>query len=125
VRKTISSRRLPWIRRPLPALCFTLLASLSVFTAAIAPAVHAQTENQERKIVYRVEPEYPPDLKRVGIGGYVRVEATISSSGAVEGATVTGGNPILAEAALKAIKKWKYEPTSSRTKAKLIFHFSP
>jgi TonB family protein len=59
------------------------------------------------------------------VGGYVRVDATISSSGVVEGATVTGGNPILGEAALKAIRKWKYEPLGSRTKIKLTFHFSP
>jgi outer membrane biosynthesis protein TonB len=38
---------------------------------------------------------------------------------------VTGGNPILAEAAVKAIKKWKYEPLAYQTKAKLIFHFAP
>jgi TonB family protein len=92
---------------------------------SFAPALHAQTESQERKIVYRVEPEYPEDLKRIRVGGIVRVEATISSSGAVEGATVTGGNPILGEAAVKAIRKWKYEPLGARTRVKLILHFNP
>jgi len=121
----MSSRRLARIRRSLNALCLTLLAGLSILTVAIAPALHAQTENQERKIVYRVEPEYPPDLKRVGIGGYVRVDATVSPSGAVEATTVIGGNPVLGEAVVKAIRKWKYEPKSSRTKATLVFHFSP
>jgi TonB family protein len=125
VRNTISYRRLPRLRGPSSPLCVTLLACLTLISAATAPALHAQTENQERKIVYRVEPEYPPDLKRVGIGGYVRVDATVSPSGAIEAATVIGGNPILAEAAVKALKKWKYEPTSSRTKAKLTFHFTP
>lgn len=109
----------------MPALCVALLVGFSVLTASIAPSAHAQTENPNRKIVYRVEPDYPPDLKRAGIGGYVRLEATITSSGAVEDTNVTGGNPILADAAVKAIKKWKYEPTASRTKAKLIFHFVP
>jgi len=102
-----------------------LLASFSLLTAAIAPASHAQSENQKRKLIYRVEPEYPSDLRRIGIGGYVRVDATISPSGTVEDATVAGGNPILAEAAVKAVKKWKYAPLDSRTKANLIFHFSP
>jgi TonB family protein len=125
VRKTISPRRLARICHPFNALCLTLLASLSILIMAIVPALHAQTEDQERKITYRVEPEYPPDLKRVGIGGYVRVDATVSPSGAVEAATVIGGNPVLGEAAVRAIKKWKYEPKSSRTKARLVFHFSP
>jgi TonB family protein len=109
----------------LEALCFTLLVTLLVLTTSIAPALHAQTENNTRKIIYRIEPEYPPDLKRIGIGGYVRVDATISPSGTVEAATVTGGNPILAEAAVKAVKKWKYAPMDSRTKASLSFHFTP
>jgi len=121
VRTTISSRRLAACR----TLCLTLLASISIIFAVIAPSLNAQTETPERKILYRIEPEYPPELKRVGIGGYVRVDATVSASGAVEAATVLGGNPILGEAAVKAIKKWKYEPTNSRTKAKLVFHFSP
>jgi TonB family protein len=101
-----------------------LMAGLFVLTTT-APALHAQTENNARKLLYRVEPEYPADLKRIGIGGYVRVEATISPSGAVEDATIAGGNPILAEAAVKAVKKWKYAPLDSKTKAKLVFHFSP
>ena len=91
----------------------------------IAPALHAQTDSHERKLVYRVEPEYPADLKRIRVGGYVRVEATIPASGAVERSTVIGGNPILAEAAVKAIRKWKYEPMGSRTKIRLTLHFSP
>jgi protein TonB len=89
------------------------------------PALHAQGEKSARKLVYRVEPEYPEDLKRIGVGGYVRVDATISPSGAVEAATIAGGNPILAEAAVKAVKKWKYAPMDSRTITRLSFHFSP
>jgi len=121
VRKTISSRKLAWIGH---ASRFMLI-SLLLLTTPMAPALHAQTDTRDRKLIYRVEPEYPPDLKRIHVGGYVRVDATISSSGAVEEATITGGNPILAEAAVKAIRKWKYEPMGSRTKIKLMLHFNP
>ena len=124
MRKKSSSRRWPRIHRRSEALCFMLLGSLFMLITA-APALHAQTENNARKLIYRVEPEYPADLKRIGIGGYVRVEATISPSGAVEDATIAGGNPVLAEAAVKAVKKWKYAPLDSKTKAKLVFHFAP
>jgi TonB family protein len=123
VRNPISFRRRPQ-SRSLSGLCFCLVVILSVLTAFMEPAAYAQ-KNQERKIVYQVEPEYPPDLKHAGIGGYVRLEATISSNGSVESANVTGGNPILAEAAVKAIRKWKYEPLAYQTKAKLVFHFAP
>ena len=112
------------MRYPSRVIRFVLI-SLFVLMRPVAPALQAQTDNRERKLVYRIEPEYPADLKRIGIGGYVRVDATVSSSGVVEGATITGGNPILAEAAVKAIRKWKYEPLSSRTKIKVVVHFSP
>jgi len=124
VRNTNQPRRSARICHPSEALCFALLVSLFVLTP-IAPALHAQTENNPRKLIYRVEPEYPADLKRIRIGGLVRVDATISPSGAVEDATVAGGNPILAEAAVKAVKQWKYAPLDTRTKAKLVFHFTP
>ena len=124
MRKTISSRRRACLRHPSRAFCITLISLLALATP-IAPALHAQTDSHERKLIYRVEPEYPPDLKRIRVGGYVRVDATISSNGAVEDATIMGGNPILAEAAVKAVRKWKYEPMGSRTKIKLILHFNP
>jgi TonB family protein len=124
VRNKVSIRRPAHLLYPSRAFCFALISFL-ILTTPTAPALHAQTDSHERKLVYRVEPEYPADLKRVGIGGYVRVDATVSSTGAVEGATVTGGNPILGEAAVRAIRKWKYEPMGSRTKVKLVVHFSP
>jgi TonB family protein len=125
VLKTILYRRPARIRRPSKALGFTLLVSLFVLTTPIAPALHAQTEKNARKVVYRVEPEYPQDLKRIRVGGYVRVDARISPNGAVEAATIVGGNPILAEAAVKAVKKWKYAPVGSQTTVQLSFHFVP
>jgi len=133
VPKTNLFRRLARIRCISRVLCFALLGSLSVLTAPTTPELLAQSsvqtekqlEKNQRKVVYRVEPEYPEDLKRIGVGGYVRVDATISASGTVEDATVAGGNPILAEAAVKAVKKWRYVAQDSQTKARLIFHFSP
>jgi TonB family protein len=126
VLKTISFSAPAGNRRPLKSLCFALLAILSVLsTPALHAQENAQSENTARKLIYRVEPEYPADLKRIRIGGLVRLDATISPSGAVEDATVAGGNPILAEAAIKAVKQWKYAPLDTRTKAKLVFHFNP
>ena len=64
----------------------------------------------ERKVVTRVEPEYPETLKRLYIGGVVRVEIVIGGNGSVQTTELLGGNPILGQSAMKAIKQWKYEP---------------
>lgn len=58
----------------------------------------------------RVEPEYPETLKRLYIGGVVRVEIVIGGNGSVQTTELLGGNPILGQSAMKAIKQWKYEP---------------
>jgi len=53
--------------------------------AAVKP-MSAQTPDQaavERRIVTRVEPEYPVTLKRLYIGGVVRVETVVAANGAV------------------------------------------
>lgn len=77
--------------------------------------VLASGRNADRKLLTRIEPEYPQTLKQLHIGGTVRLALTISPKGAVERVAILGGNPILAEAATKAAKQWIYAPASSRT----------
>lgn len=79
----------------------------------------------QRTLVTRVEPDYPETLIRRNIGGSVRLELTIAPKGAVETVTVLGGNPILAEAAAKAVRQWTYSPASSYTKLEVVIPFEP
>jgi TonB family protein len=69
----------------------------------------------ERKLIARVEPDYPETLKRLNIGGTVRLRVSISAKGNVENVELVGGNPILGEAATIAVMKWLYAAGSSRT----------
>jgi TonB family protein len=62
----------------------------------------------ERKVLTRIEPVYPPELKERGISGLVRLQVYIAGNGTVERIEILGGNPILAEAAKNAVYKWKY-----------------
>ena len=80
-------------------------------------------QRAERTLLIRVEPEYPETLKKKGIGGNVRLQVDISPKGAVETVTVLGGNPILAEAAAKAVKQWVYSPAPSETTTEVTIPF--
>jgi TonB family protein len=103
--------------------CAILFSALAL---AIALPVRAQSDSKtERKLITRVEPDYPPVLKMRQIGGTVRLEITITAKGTVEGAHVLGGNPILAESAIAAVKKWKYAPADSSTTAAVSLDFNP
>jgi TonB family protein len=69
----------------------------------------------ERKLIRTVEPNYPETLKRLGIGGTVRLQVTISAKGNVENVELLGGNPILGESAVTAVKQWVYAAGHSRS----------
>jgi TonB family protein len=82
------------------SLCVTLLAG-----SAIAAA-------QERKIVRREEPEYPPIAERMQLHGTVKLKIWIQPNGTVRRLEYIGGHPLLAESALKAVKAWHYQPAA-------------
>lgn len=55
-------------------------------------------------------PEYPADAKAAGLGGMVILKVVIDAGGAVEDVVVMRGESPFVEAALKAVKTWRYEP---------------
>jgi len=77
----------------------------------------------QRRLITRVEPDYPDTLKRLNIGGTVRLQLTIGPRGNVETVEVLGGNPILGEAAVAAVRQWVYTASRSRTVAELSIPF--
>ncbi|MGO8793659.1 MAG: energy transducer TonB [Candidatus Sulfotelmatobacter sp.] len=61
-------------------------------------------------LVKRVQPKYPEKARRERIQGTVKLRAMISKEGDVVDLTLVSGDPLLAKAALKAVKQWKYRP---------------
>jgi TonB family protein len=74
-----------------------------------------RAQDTERKIVKKVEAQYPSILKRRGIGGTVRLKVLIHADGSVKDVEVLGGNPALADAAEKAVRQWKFAPGGDST----------
>ena len=89
-----------------------------------APSLLAQSSGK-RRLVFRVEPVYNPELKRHYIGGIVRLKIVISPRGTVETISPIGGNPALVESSVKAVKNWKYAPADSETEMQLNINFDP
>jgi protein TonB len=61
-------------------------------------------------LVRRVNPTYPPLARQARISGQVVLRAVISKDGSIEGLTLVSGHPMLAPAAIDAVKQWKYRP---------------
>jgi TonB family protein len=62
-------------------------------------------------LISKVEPVYPQEALRQRIAGTVKLHVLIARNGTVEKAELTDGPALLAEAALRAVQQWHYEPT--------------
>ena len=64
----------------------------------------------EANLVYDVAPKYPPEAGRARIEGTVVLWAVIGKDGAVKDVRVESGLAVLAQAAIEAVKQWRYRP---------------
>jgi protein TonB len=61
-------------------------------------------------LIKRVQPKYPPAALAVHAQGLVLIEAIINKEGVVTNPKVISGDPVLARAALDAVRQWRYKP---------------
>lgn len=61
-------------------------------------------------LLKRVQPKYPPAALAVRAQGAVQIEATINKEGNVTNLKVLSGDPVLAHAAVEAVRQWRYKP---------------
>lgn len=106
-------------------LCVLVCLGMLVVSSISTRPLRAQKPEAERKVLHKVSPRYPQDLKKNGIGGIVRLSLEVSPGGNVEKITVIGGNAALVDAATEAVKQWKYVPSESRSNLEVQFDFLP
>jgi len=82
-------------------------------------------EEITRKVKSKVAPAYPDLAKRMNITGVVRVQVTVAANGSIKDATLVGGHPVLANAALNAVRKWRYEAGPAESTGIVVFRFDP
>ena len=61
-------------------------------------------------LVRKVNPTYPPLARQARIEGTVVLQAEISKTGDIQNLHLISGHPMLAPAAIEAVKQWKYKP---------------
>lgn len=61
-------------------------------------------------LLRKVQPNYPPLARQARIQGVVVLQAQISKDGNIENLQLISGHPMLAPAAIEAVKQWKYKP---------------
>jgi protein TonB len=64
----------------------------------------------EANLIHDVAPTYPPEAGRTRVEGTVVLLTVIGKDGTVQDVRVESGLPILAQAAIDAVKQWRYKP---------------
>ena len=64
----------------------------------------------QQHLLHRVDPEYPADAEKAKLEGVVIVSASISPDGMVKSVAPVSGPPLLAQAAVDAVRWWRFQP---------------
>ena len=103
-----------------------ILLLMSVPLSSLPSLAQSYDQNSsDRKLITRVEPEYPDALKRLYIGGVVRVEVLVAPNGIVKSTKLLGGSPILGQSTMKALKHWRYAPAAAEETLTVKLEFDP
>jgi TonB family protein len=88
-------------------------ASLRISLAPAGPPTRIRigANVQRAKLLVKVTPVYPAEAKAQRIEGEVRLEAIVGKDGKVENLQMLSGDPLLAAAALDAVRQWQYQTT--------------
>jgi len=104
--------------------------ALGLMTAAASttllnpiPVSAQQQEELTRKAKSKVQPMYPDLARRMSITGVVKIQVVVAPNGTIKSTKVVGGHPVLANAAIDALKKWRFEPASDETTGVVEFRF--
>jgi len=102
--------------------------------SAIEPArvLELSPAAAEGSLLHRVEPEYPEEARQQQIQGLVVLDVRISRDGEVQNVNVVSGQRLLADAAIAAVKLWRFnprrvngQPTEMQTTVTLNFRLPP
>ena len=91
-------------------LCSVLMLAALLFTLCY-PAL----AQDGRKVKVSIQPDYPDLARKNRIQGVTRLQLAIAPDGSVKDVKVLGGNPVLVQASVEAVKKWKYEEAPKET----------
>jgi TonB family protein len=101
-----SDQPLPWIDLANP------IASLPVASvvAKKPEIVTLSADVTAGLLLNKTPPVYPPEAKAARVSGTVVLEGIISKTGSIENLRVISGPDMLRQAALDAVKTWRYKP---------------
>ncbi|MBZ5599355.1 MAG: energy transducer TonB [Acidobacteriia bacterium] len=115
-------------KRWVTASLLAVLGWMAVGVVVLRPTPVRAGEHEEqltRKVKNKVAPTYPDVARRMSITGTVRVLVVVTPGGTIKSTKVVGGHPLLVNAALDALKRWRFEPGPDENTGIVEFKFQP
>jgi len=91
----------------------------------MAQGEEAKMEELSRKVKIKVAPVYPEIARRMSITGTVKLSVVVTPNGTVKSSKAVGGHPVLVNAAMDAIKQWRFESAPTESSGIVEFKFQP
>lgn len=110
------------MRRFLVGVLLLAAGMLVLSSQALQPQQQAASQ---RKITVRTAAEYPALARSLALEGVVKVDALVAADGTVKSVEVKGGHPVLVQAAINTVRRWKWEPAAHETHELVDVKFSP
>jgi TonB family protein len=104
-----------------------LVVLLGLVMVSQASSAEAQSTDSQsaRKVVNKVFPAYPAMARGMNLAGTVKLEAVVLANGSVKSIQVKGGNPVLVQAAQKAVREWKWAKSDHDSTEMVECRFNP
>jgi protein TonB len=78
--------------------------------AAVVKKLSISSGVMQGMLLLKTTPVYPPIAKAARVSGTVVLQATISKTGSIENLHIISGPAMLQQAALQAVRSWRYRP---------------
>jgi len=120
-----SAKTQQWVASVALGLLAAPAGTAIVSASAMAQEETKTTEELSRKAKTRVAPIYPDIARRMNITGVVKLALVVAPNGSLKSSKAVGGHPVLVNAAMDAMKQWKFEPAPTESSGIVEFKFQP
>ncbi|MGB6804356.1 MAG: TonB family protein [Candidatus Sulfotelmatobacter sp.] len=89
-------------------------------TEALQPQARVPAEVMEKLVTHRVDPDYPLEARQAKLQGVIELDIVVGRDGSVVDVRARNGPAVLAQAAVDAMRWWRFEPYRVDGKAVVV-----
>ena len=84
-----------------------------------------QDSSARRKLVDRSATPYPALARAMALAGVVKIDVLVAADGSAKSFEIRGGHPVLAQAAVNSVRRWRWEASSHESHELVEVKYSP